>query len=272
MSSAGGEQGDPISVALGGVTSEEIQDQLDRILRSRNFRNSERLQRFLKFAIGAVLVGATEQLKESVLGREVFDRGPSYDPRTDSIVRVESQGLRKKLTEYYKTEGSSDLVMITFHSGNYTPSFEYLRGRSSQVDSRAPADRTLDPRTVAVLPFANLSPEPDQHYFCDGITEDIMRALSRIPGINVIGRTSIFAVKSLAEDIREVGARLGAGMVVEGSVRKAGNHLKISAQIGRRPQARRIRRRPPRPMLRKDPRARRVRRRQLVRSQGPRNE
>jgi serine/threonine-protein kinase len=77
----------------------------------------------------------------------------------------------------------------------------------------------------------NLSPEPDQQHFCDGITEDIMRALSRIPGIKVIGRTSVFAVKSLANDVREVGATLGAGMVVEGSVRKVGNHLKISTQM-----------------------------------------
>jgi serine/threonine-protein kinase len=84
---------------------------------------------------------------------------------------------------------------------------------------------------VAVLPFANLSPEPDQQYFCDGITEDIMRALSRIPGIKVIGRTSVIAVKDFADDIRDIGAKLGAGIVVEGSVRKAGNLLKVSAQI-----------------------------------------
>jgi len=94
-----------------------------------------------------------------------------------------------------------------------------------------PEDRTLDPHTVAVLPFVNLSPEPDQHYFCDGITEDIMRALSRIPEIKVIGRTTVFAVQGFADSVQEVGAALGAGVVVEGSVRKVGNHLKIAAQM-----------------------------------------
>ena len=123
MSSAAGNEGNDTSATFGGVALAEIREQLDRILLSQGFRNSERLQRFLRFAIGSTLGGATEQLKESVLGREVFDRGPRYDPRTDSIVRVESQRLRKKLAEYYKTEGSLDPVLITFHSGNYTPSF-----------------------------------------------------------------------------------------------------------------------------------------------------
>src|SRR6266850_2230153 len=172
MSSVGGSGGNNTSAALGGVTPADIHEQLDRILLSQFFRNSERLQRFLKFAIGSTLGGATEQLKESVLGREVFDRGSRYDPRTDSIVRVESQRLRKKLAEYYKTEGSLDPVLIAFQSGNYTPSFQYLRDKPSRVGSGASADRTLDPNTVVVLPFANLSPEPDQHYFCEGITED----------------------------------------------------------------------------------------------------
>ena len=231
MSSAGSNGGDRTSAALGVVSHAEIREQLDRILLSQCFRNSERLQRFLKFAIGSTLGGRTEQLKESVLGREIFDRGPRYDPRTDSIVRVESQRLRKKLAEYYKTEGSLDPVLITFHSGNYTPTFQYSRDKLSRFGSRTSADRTTDPQTVAVLPFANLSPEPDQQYFCDGITEDITHALSRIPGIKVIGRTSVVAVKDVAADIREIGVKLGAGMVVEGSVRKVGNLLKISVQM-----------------------------------------
>ena len=230
MSSVG-QGGDSTAAPLGGVTPEEIREQLDRILLSRCFRSSERLQRFLKFAIGSTLGGVTDQLKESILGLEVFDRGPRYDPRTDSIVRVESQRLRKKLAEYYKTEGSLDPVLIAFHAGNYTPSFQYLTGKLPRVGSRTLAGRTLDRNTVVVLPFVNLSPEPDQDHFCDGLTEDIMRALSRVPGINVIGRMSVYAVKSLAHDVREVGAQLGAGTVVQGSVRKAGNHLKITVQM-----------------------------------------
>ena len=81
----------------GNVADRDIRAQLDRILRSRAFRNSERLQRFLKFAVECALDGTLDRLKESLLGRVVFDRGSKYDPRTDSIVRVESQRLRKKL-------------------------------------------------------------------------------------------------------------------------------------------------------------------------------
>jgi serine/threonine-protein kinase len=79
--------------------------------------------------------------------------------------------------------------------------------------------------------LSNLSADPEQEYFCDGITDDIIYALSRIPGLNVIGHTSVFALKGAAEDIREIGTRLGAGTIVDGSIRKSGNRLKIFAEI-----------------------------------------
>jgi len=80
------------------------------------------------------------------------------------------------------------------------------------------------------LPFVNMSPEPEQDYFCDGISEEIINALTRVPGLNVIARTSAFQFKGVAVDIREVGQRLGADLVIEGSVRKAGMQLRIAAQ------------------------------------------
>jgi serine/threonine-protein kinase len=87
-----------------------------------------------------------------------------------------------------------------------------------------------NPRTVAVLPFANLSPEPEQEYFCDGITEDIISAISSIQQLQVIGRTSLFSLKRI-EDPHEIGIRLGAGTIIQGSVRKAGELLRVSARI-----------------------------------------
>src|SRR6516162_1094377 len=96
----------------GDVSEREVSTQLDRILQGTAFKNSERLQRFLKFAVECALDGTTDQLKESVLGRVVFDRGPEFDPRTDSIVRVEAQRLRRKLQEYYEIEGRDDTVAI----------------------------------------------------------------------------------------------------------------------------------------------------------------
>jgi len=220
--------------ATGNVADREVRAQLDRILHSRAFRNSERLQRFLQFAVECALEGTVDRLKESLLGRFVFDRGSKYDPRTDSIVRVESQRLRKKLREYYEVEGRADPVSIVFKAGSYVPTFVYLTSvydRRRQTPGEEPEARLLNRQTVAVLPLSNLSADPEQEYFCDGITDDIIYALSRIPGLNVIGHTSVFALKGAAEDIREIGTRLAAGTIVDGSIRKSGNRLKIFAEI-----------------------------------------
>jgi serine/threonine-protein kinase len=220
--------------ATGNVADREVRAQLDRILHSRAFRNSERLQRFLKFAVECALEGTVDRLKESLLGRFVFDRGSKYDPRTDSIVRVESQRLRKKLREYYEVEGRADPVSIVFKAGSYVPTFAYLTSvydRRRQTPGEEPEAQLLNRQTVAVLPLSNLSADPEQEYFCDGITDDIIYALSRIPGLNVIGHTSVFALKGAGENIREIGTRLGAGTIVDGSIRKSGNRLKIFAEI-----------------------------------------
>src|SRR5215472_17632128 len=97
-------------IVAGDISEREVRAQLDRILQGETFKNSERLRRFLRFAVECVLDGGTDQLKESVLGRVVFDRGSEFDPRSDSVVRVESRRLRRRLQEYYETEGRDDPV------------------------------------------------------------------------------------------------------------------------------------------------------------------
>jgi serine/threonine-protein kinase len=89
----------------------------------------------------------------------------------------------------------------------------------------------LSPQTVAVLPFQNQSPDSDQEFFCEGITDDIIFALSRVPGLNVIGHTSVFALNPVSQDVNEMASRLGAGTLVDGSVRKSGKTLKIFAEM-----------------------------------------
>jgi serine/threonine-protein kinase len=86
-------------------------------------------------------------------------------------------------------------------------------------------------KSIAVLPFANMSTDPDAEFLTDGITEDLLNALVRLPGLRVIARTSSFALKGTSLDVREIGERLGVGIVLEGSVRKAGSRLRISAQL-----------------------------------------
>lgn len=85
--------------------------------------------------------------------------------------------------------------------------------------------------SIAVLPFANMSADKEQDYFCDGISEDIINDLTRIEGLRVAARTSAFVFKDRGADIREIGRKLGVEMILEGSVRKAGNRLRITAQL-----------------------------------------
>ncbi len=90
---------------------------------------------------------------------------------------------------------------------------------------------SLDRPSVAVLPFTNLSGDPQQDYFSDGMTEDITTELSRFSELVVIARNSAFQYKGKAVDIRQVGRELGARYVLEGSVRRSGDHVRIAAQL-----------------------------------------
>jgi TolB-like protein len=103
------------------ASADEVRRQLDRLLASAVFANAGRMSRFLKFVVDKSLAGQAERLKEYVIGVEVFDRDASYDPRLDSIVRVEAARLRSKLAEYYAGEGRDDAVVLSLPKGGYAP-------------------------------------------------------------------------------------------------------------------------------------------------------
>ena len=86
-------------------------------------------------------------------------------------------------------------------------------------------------KAIAVLPFANMSADPENEYFSDGMTEEIINAIGKIPGLQVASRSSSFAFKGKQADPREVGDKLGVGSILEGSVRKIGNKIRITAQL-----------------------------------------
>jgi TolB-like protein/Flp pilus assembly protein TadD len=94
----------------------------------------------------------------------------------------------------------------------------------------APTDEPRAP-SVAVLPFADLSPARDQEYFCDGLAEELIAALARLRGVRVASRTSSFQFRGSGADVRVIGERLGVGAVLEGSVRRAGERLRVSVQL-----------------------------------------
>ena len=108
--------------------------------------------------------------------------------------------------------------------------------KAVQDEPTAPAPTTPalalpDKPSIAVLPFQNMSGDPEQEYFADGISEDIITALSRFQSLFVIARNSVFSYKGKSPDIRQVGRELGVRYVLEGSVRKAGNRIRLTGQL-----------------------------------------
>lgn len=103
---------------------------------------------------------------------------------------------------------------------------------STSSGSSQPATAVSDARpSIAVLPFANMSADPENEYFSDGLTEELLNVLAKNPQLKVTGRTSSFAFKNKQEDLRGIGQKLGVGTLLEGSVRKAGNRVRITAQL-----------------------------------------
>lgn len=221
-----------------------IRDQLSTVLQSAVFARAERLRRFLKYVVHETLAGRADGLNQYAVGMDVFDRDESFDPTIDAIVRVEAGRLRSKLLEYYAELGRDDLIRIELPKRSYAATFQQ---RSEIDDSRSLANAEFEREvfsrkdlagaveqsepTIAVLPFLNLSPDPDQEYFADGVSEDLITDLSKLPGISVISRHSTFAYKGSAVTVQQVCGELGANLVLEGSVRKVGNRVRITAQL-----------------------------------------
>ena len=112
------------------LSEDLIRDELARILESSLFAQSDRLGRFLRFTVETTLAGEADALKEYLIGTEVYQRNPSYQPSEDSIVRSEARRLRSKLKEYYDSVGKYDPVHIHYRPGSYVPAF---RKRPSEV-------------------------------------------------------------------------------------------------------------------------------------------
>ena len=243
--------------------AEPVRQQLNRIVASPGFVHNERLSRFLRFVVQQHLDGRTGEIKESVVGVEVFGRTPGYDTRSDSVVRTEAAKLRARLTEYYSSEGASDLIRIELPKGAYTPVFhrrEEVHGTAATSSEGAPPRhrngrwvlaalacatllvaaigvwrfaRRSAPIPIVVLPLANLSQDASGDYFADGLTDEIIRNISILDGLTVRSQTSSFAFKGKARDVREVGRQLDVEYVLEGSVMRAGQQLRIDVQLVR---------------------------------------
>jgi serine/threonine-protein kinase len=201
-----------------------VRAELTRVLSSSLFAGSQRLSGFLKFVVERATQGKSDELKEYSIGVAVFGRESDFDPRIDPIVRVQAAQLRSKLMEYYNTDGRGNALVISIPKGGYSPAFT----RTASARQGQAANRRA---SLAVLPFMNMSPEPDNEYFSDGLTEEIINTLAGVPGLQVVARTSVFHFKGQHRDVREIGGQLNVDTILEGSVRKAGAQLRITAQL-----------------------------------------
>lgn len=253
-----------------GMEPEEIRDQLERMLASQTFAASPRLRTFLRYVVDRTLAGEAGQLKEYAIGADVFERGTEYDPRIDSIVRVEAGRLRAKLDEYYGGEGAVDPVIVRIPRGSYVPLFESREAETAaptggrERDARrvkwtiaaallallampgaalwrtAPPQASASPQSspgpaaelrVAVLPFTHYAPGGADELLAARITDGVTSELARLKVVGVISRTSALQFTGARESLRGIAERLGATEIVEGSVFTEGDVVRVRTRI-----------------------------------------
>src|SRR5713101_2691813 len=132
-----------------------IRDHLARVLGSATFQPVDRLKRFLAFIAHEALAGRSDQLKEYVIGVQVFGKEESFDPRTDPLVRVQARRLRARLVRYYRDEGQRDEILIDLPKGGYSPIFKPREPGAHA--KRSVATALVSGNSVAVLSFADHS-------------------------------------------------------------------------------------------------------------------
>ncbi len=206
------------ATVLNGVPAAEIRAQLDLILRSRAFIQSHRIRRFLQFVVEESLLGQPHRLKEYLIGLEVFDRREAFDPRVDSIVRVEARRLRYKIEEYYRIEGREDLVRIVLRKGSYVPVFEY-RTSGNGTSSIAPR------RYVEIAPFSIINATPDT----GSVAEEIQRRLTHV--LVKEGYFQVVAQFQPNPPLPEIPAGHTADYVLEGSIEFHDDGFRLLLQL-----------------------------------------
>jgi TolB-like protein/Tfp pilus assembly protein PilF len=249
-----------------------VRSQLDKVLASELFLRSERLSGFLRFVVEETLNGRGETLKEPVLAHQLYGKAADFDGATNPIVRVDARRLRDKLREYYADQ-TGDPLVIALPKGSYVPTFDRAADTAPAPDiqfqaveptsarsrmsvwrgvmlafgvaalfaggyaalspniprSTAPPGRIM----LAVLPFQNLTGDPEQEYLCDGLTEEMIATLGRVDSsrLGVIARTSAMHYKHTTKRADEIGRDLGVGYLLESSFRRIDDRVRITAQL-----------------------------------------
>jgi len=247
------------------ISEQDVRAELDRILASKNFVSAARMSKLLRHVVGKTLAGETDQLKEYAVGIEVFDRDASYDPRLDSIVRVEAGRLRSRLDEYYNADGKASPIRIHRPKGGYSAEFvrEVQRQEATNatvdiaaVPIRTPrtwpyalalvgaiaamvfwlATRDGHPRpdlrpTAAVMPIEANMIGGDNDNYSALMTEAITTELARLGTISVASFTSSMQFAGRRPSMSDVNAALKSRYVIEASVDDEAAEILVVARI-----------------------------------------
>ena len=253
-----------------GPSSDIVREQLERILGSEAFAGAGRHSRVLRYLVERTLAGEGDQLKEYVLGTEAFDRADSYDPRIDSIVRVEVRRLRSRLEDYYRGTGAGDAVLIDIPRGGYVPVFTLQAPAAASVAAPLEAAATVDDRrtspsfamiaaavvvaiglivgtlalnsgrspaqassgaSIAVLPFEHYSTREEDAMVAAHITDAVTTELARFGGVSVASRTSAGGHLAEVRSMSDIVKALNVSFVMEASAVVTGEHVRVSARL-----------------------------------------
>jgi len=244
------------------ISDEQVRAELDRVLASRGFANAGRLSRLLRHVVERTLAGEADQLKEYSVGMEVFDRDDKYDPRIDSIVRVEAGRLRSRLEEYYNADGAADPVRISLPRGAYVALFEPRQtpplvptpepeaiaapGRvwaawalsagavalivaAVTWMSRPPSAE--GPPSVAVLAFEQYAASEEDGAIAAQLTGSVTAELARLGTVSVVSHTSAMQFAGERKPLREIAEALNAAFVVEASIENVNGGIRVMARL-----------------------------------------
>jgi TolB-like protein len=241
------------------ILEAEVRAELDRVLVSKGFTNAGRLSRLLRYVVDKTLADEADQLKEYAVGVEVFDRDEKYDPRLDSIVRVEAGRLRSRLDEYYNGEGAGGAIRISLPRGAYVAQFDARQPVPVPATAAvaAPSHRRAwqsIPLTIAlvvavagmVVWLAGSTPTPaetgapaiavlafsgDDAALSSRITETVTSELARLKTVSVASYTSATEFAGRRVPLREIAAALNVDFVLESSVERVNDGVLVTARI-----------------------------------------
>lgn len=253
------------------ASNEQVRAELERVLASRGFTTAGRQSRLLRHVVEKTLAGQGDQLKEYSVGMEVFDRDEKYDPRIDSIVRVEAGRLRSRLDEYYAADGAGDPIRISLPRGAYVAQFAPRTSaavagalnpaptESTPIVAAQPAARrgwamwmlgvalagvvagavtwlgnsrpAESAPSVAVLAFEQYSASEEDGAIAAQLTDTVTGELARLGTLSVVSHTSAMQFAGERKPLREIAQTLDARFVVEGSVQNVAGGIRVMARI-----------------------------------------